>query len=481
VRPVPTWYCSSPGWAGNKQETYARQTVAVDRQEEFVLRTLEERDIRFVRLWFTDVLGYLKSVAVAPAELEGAFAEGIGFDGSAVEGFARVYEADMLAKPDPSTFQLMPVGNDRAGTGRMFCDILLPDGSPSYADPRYVLKRALARASRLGFTFYTHPEIEFFLLCEKPDPGGKPRPIDNGGYFDHTPHGIAHDFRREAISMLEGLGISVEFSHHEGAPGQQEIDLRYADALSTADNIMTFRLAMKEVALQQGVYASFMPKPFTEYPGSGMHTHMSLFEGDRNVFYEPGGEYHLSKVGKAFIAGLLRHAAEITAVCNQWVNSYKRLWGGTEAIAGAGGEAPAYVCWGHNNRSALIRVPMYKPNKGNATRIEFRSIDSACNPYLAFAVILAAGLRGIENDYELPPGAEDDVWALTSTERRALGIEPLPQSLSEAVSAMQGSELVAETLGEHVFDFFLRNKREEWQEYRRQVSEFELDRYLGTL
>ncbi len=329
-----------------------------------MLRTLEERDIRFVRLWFTDVLGYLKSVAVAPAELEGAFAEGIGFDGSAVEGFARVYEADMLAKPDPSTFQLMPVGNDSAGTGRMFCDILMPDGSPSYADPRYVLKRALAKAARLGFTFYTHPEIEFFLLRERPEPGARPRPIDNGGYFDHTPHGIAHDFRREAITMLEALGISVEFSHHEGAPGQQEIDLRYADALTTADNIMTFRLAMKEVALQQGVYASFMPKPFTEHPGSGMHTHMSLFEGDRNVFYEPGGEYHLSKVGKAFIAGLLRHAAEITAVCNQWVNSYKRLWGGTERIAGAGGEAPAYVCWGHNNRSALIRVPMYKPQQG---------------------------------------------------------------------------------------------------------------------
>ena len=281
--------------------------------------------------------------------------------------------------------------------------------------------------------------------------------------------------------MLEGLGISVEFSHHEGAPGQQEIDLRYADALSTADNIMTFRLAMKEVALQQDVFASFMPKPFTEHPGSGMHTHMSLFEGDRNVFYEPASEYHLSKVGRSFIAGLLAHAAEITAVCNQWVNSYKRLWGGTERIAGAGGEAPAYICWGHNNRSALIRVPMYKPNKGNATRIEFRSIDTACNPYLAFAVILAAGLKGIENDYELPPGAEDDVWALTSTERHAMGIKPLPQNLSEAITVMQSSELVAETLGEQVFDFFLRNKREEWQEYRRHVSEFELDRYIGIL
>ncbi len=438
-----------------------------------MLRTLEERDVRFVRLWFTDVLGYLKSVAVAPAELEGAFAEGIGFDGSAIEGFARVYEADMIAKPDPSTFQLMPLRGEKA-VGRMFCDIVMPDGSPSYADPRWVLKRVLRRAADLGFTFYTHPEIEFFLLREKPEPGVKPQPIDTGGYFDHTPHTIAHDFRRSAIVMLESMGISVEFSHHEGA-------LRYADALTTADNIMAFRLAMKEVALDQGVYATFMPKPFSEHPGSGMHTHMSLFEGDRNVFYEPGAEFQLSKLGRAFIAGLLTHAAEITAVCNQWVNSYKRLWGGDERIAAAGGEAPAYICWGHNNRSALVRGPMYKPQKGNATRVEFRSIDPACNPYLAFALLLAAGLKGIEADYELPPGAEDDVWALTEAERRALGITPLPQSLSDACNVMQGSELAAETLGEHVFDFFLRNKRAEWQEYRRQVTEFELDRYLNVL
>jgi glutamine synthetase len=458
----------------------------VDRQEEFVLRTLEERNIRFVRLWFTDVLGYLKSVAVSPAELEGAFTDGIGFDGSAVEGFTRVYESDMIAKPDPSTFQLMPLRGEEAergeaAVGRMFCDILMPDGTPSYADPRHVLKRALRRAADLGFTFYTHPEIEFFLLREKPEPGAKPRPVDAGGYFDHTPHSIARDFRRSAIVMLESMGISVEFSHHEGAPGQQEIDLRYADALTTADNVMSFRLAMKEVALDQGVYATFMPKPFTEHPGSGMHTHMSLFEGDRNAFHEPGAEFGLSKTGRAFIAGLLTHAAEITAVCNQWVNSYKRLWGGDEKIAGAGGEAPSYICWGHNNRSALVRVPMYKPQMGSATRVEFRSIDSACNPYLAYAVVLEAGLRGIEAQYELPPGAEDDVWALTSSERRALGIEPLPQNLSEAISVMQSSELVAEALGEHVFDFFLRNKRAEWAEYRRQVTEFELDRYLAAL
>jgi glutamine synthetase len=453
----------------------------LDRQQEFVLRTLEERDIRFIRLWFTDVLGFLKSVAVAPAELEQAFAEGIGFDGSAIEGFARVYEADMLAKPDPSTFQVLPWRAESPGTARMFCDILMPDGSPSFADPRYVLKRTLGRAADLGFTFYTHPELEFYLLNQHPEDGSEPTPVDLGGYFDHTPHRAAHDFRRNAIMMLESMGISVEFSHHEGGPGQQEIDLRYADALTTADNIMTFRLVMKEVALEQDVHASFMPKPFTEHPGSGMHTHMSLFEGDRNAFYEPGAEFQLSKVGRAFIAGLLRHAAEITAVTNQWVNSYKRLWGGVGASAGAGGEAPPYICWGHNNRSALVRVPMYKPQKGHATRIEFRAPDTACNPYLAFAVILGAGLKGIEQGYELPPGAEDDVWALTTAERRAMGIEPLPQSLDEAITAMERSELVAEVLGEHVFDFFLRNKRVEWEDYRRQVTEYERRRYLSVL
>ncbi len=445
----------------------------MDSQQQYVLRSLEERDIRFVRLWFTDVLGFLKSVAVAPAELESAFAEGIGFDGSAIEGFARVYEADMLARPDAATYQVLPWRDAEAGTARMFCDILLPDGSASYADPRLVLKRGLDRAARLGFTFYTHPEVEFFLFAGAPEPGTPPVPVDASGYFDHTAHGAGHDFRRAAITMLEAMGISVEFSHHEGAPGQQEIDLRYADALSTADNLMTFRTVVKEVALSQGVWASFMPKPFTEHPGSGMHTHLSLFEGDNNAFHEPGAEYQLSKTARAFIAGLLRHAAEITAVTNQWVNSYKRLYGG--------GEAPAYVCWGHNNRSALVRVPMYKPQKGRSTRVEFRSLDAACNPYLAFAVMLAAGLRGVEQGYELPAGAEDDVWALTEGERRALGIDPLPSSLAEAIAVMERSELVAEALGEHVFEFFLRNKRAEWEDYRRQVTGYERDRMLPVL
>ena len=295
-------------------------------------------------------------------------------------------------------------------------------------------------------------------------------PVDDSGYFDHTAQGGGQDFRREVITMLESMGISVEFSHHEGGPGQQEIDLRYADALSTADNIMTFRTIVREVALSEGKWASFMPKPFTEHPGSGMHTHVSLFEGDENAFFHAGAEYQLSATGRAFVAGVLHHTPEITAVTNQWVNSYKRLAGG--------GEAPNYVCWGHNNRSALIRIPMYKPHKGNSARIEHRAIDAACNPYLAFALVLAAGLKGVQEKYELPAEAEDDVWSLSENERRAMGIAPLPRNLDEAIRTMEASELVAETLGEHVFDFFLRNKRAEWQDYRSQVTQFELDRLM---
>ena len=430
----------------------------VSKQEEFVLRTLEERNTRFVRLWFTDVLGFLKSVAIAPAELENAFEEGIGFDGSAIEGFARVSESDMLAKPDPSTFAILPWRTEAPGAARMFCDITMPDGSPSPADPRHVLRRTLNKAALMGYTCYTHPEIEFFLFKELPEPGRRPVPIDSGGYFDQTPAVIGHDFRRQAITMLESMGISVEFSHHEGAPGQQEIDLRYADALSTADNIMTFRHVVKEVALDQGFHASFMPKPFTEHPGSGMHTHVSLFEGENNAFYDPNAEYNLSKVGRSFIAGLLRHASEITAITNQWVNSYKRLHGG--------GEAPALANWGRSNRGALVRVPMYKPKKENSTRIEFRSPDSACNPYLAYAVMLSAGLKGVAEEYELSESNESPM---------------LPSDLNEAILAMEKSELVRETLGEHVFEYVLRNKRAEWDDYRRQVSAYELDRYLPIL
>ena len=433
-------------------------SIDTDKQQEFVLRTIEERNIRFVRLWFTDVLGFLKSVAIAPAELENAFDEGIGFDGSAIEGFARVTESDMLAKPDPTTFSVLPWRTESPGAARMFCDITMPDGRPSPADPRNVLRRILDKAAEMGYTCYTHPEIEFFLFKSMPEVGVAPIPVDQGGYFDHTPAVVGHDFRRQAITLLEAMGISVEFSHHEGGPGQQEIDLRDADALTTADNIMTFRHVIKEVAMDQGFHASFMPKPFTDHPGSGMHTHVSLFKGEENAFYDANAQYNLSNVGRSFIAGILKHAPEITAITNQWVNSYKRLHGG--------GEAPAVINWGPSNRGALVRLPMYKPGKENSTRIEFRSPDTACNPYLAYAVMVAAGLKGVEENYVLSD-SNDPI--------------SLPTDLNEAIIQMEKSELVRETLGEHVFEYVLRNKRAEWRDYSRQVSAYELDRYLPVL
>lgn len=445
----------------------------MDRQEEYVLRTVDERDIRFIQLWFTDVLGVLKSVAIAPAELESAFSEGIGFDGSAIEGLARVFEADMIARPDPSTFQILPVHGEGTRSNiraRMFCDIETPDGEVARSDPRGVLKRMLSKAADMGFTFYTHPEIEFYLFDGAAAERGDLVPVDRAGYFDHVPRSKGTEFRRETITLLERMGISVEYSHHEAGPGQNEIDLRYADALTTADNIMTFKTIVKEVAAEQGNFVSFMPKPFADAPGSGMHTHLSLFEGDRNAFSDLSGDYQLSATARHFIAGLLRHAREISAITNQHVNSYKRLWGG--------GEAPSYVCWGHNNRSALVRVPMSKPEKVSSARVEYRALDSAANPYLAFATILAAGLAGVEGEYELPAGAEDDVWALSRAERRAMGLVQMPTSLESAVTEMESSELVAETLGEHVFDYVVRNKYKEWREYRGQVTPWELRQFM---
>lgn len=449
-----------------------RKGTSMDRQQEHVLRMIEERDVRFIRLWFTDVSGTLKSVAIAPAELEDAFTEGIGFDGSAVEGLTRLHESDMIMRPDASTFQLLPWRAEGQAVGRMFCDILTRDGEPARSDPRAVLKRAMARAADLGFTFYVHPEVEFYLFHQVASEDEVPVPIDNGSYFDHVSRSIAHDFRRDAIMTLEQMGISVEFSHHEAGPGQNEIDLRYSDALSMADNLMTFHVVIQQIAIQHGVQASFMPKPLIDKPGSGMHSHLSLFEGERNAFHDPSGEYMLSKTGKQFVAGLLRHAREITAVTNQHVNSYKRLWGGDEA--------PAYVAWGKNNTSALVRIPSFKPDKAGSARVEYRAIDSAANPYLAYAVLLNAGLAGIEGNYELPEELDTDVVGLTEFERKAMGIEPLPASLDEAVRLLKGSELVAETFGEDAFDYFIRNKRHEWQEYRHQVTPYERRRFLTT-
>ena len=441
----------------------------MSKQAEYVLRTVEERGIRFVRLWFTDVQGFLKSVSISPTELEVAFEEGMTFDGSSIDGYARIQEADMLAQPDPSTFAVLPWRTEQQAA-RMFCDIYTPDGEPFSGDPRIVLKRNLERASEMGYTFYAAPELEFFYF---EDDGPNPQVLDRGGYFDLTPLDVAQEYRRKTINALEQLGIPIEHSHHEVAPSQHEIIARYTDALTMADNIMTSRLTVKEVALQSGIYATFMPKPLEDYDGSGMHLHISLFEGDVNAFHEPGTQGGLSKVGQAFIAGLLRHASELTAVTNQWVNSYKRLV--------AGFDAPIYISWARNNQSSLVRVPSVKKGKPSSVRVEYRAADAACNPYLALSVILAAGLAGIREGYELPPEVAADVKRLTAAERAAAGAKRLPETLSEALDLLEQSDLVAEALGEHVFDWFLRNKRAEWERYQHHVSHFELDTYLPIL
>ncbi len=442
--------------------------MTLTNEAEYVLRTVEERGIKFIRLWFTDVLGFLKSFAITPSELEGAFAEGMGFDGSSIEGFSRIQESDMVARPDPATFQIIPWKSE-AQVARMFCDIYTPDGEPFGGDPRFVLKRQLDRAADLGFTFFVGPELEYFYFRDSETT----QFLDRGGYFDLTPLDVATDYRKRTVFYLESMGIPVEYVHHEVAPSQHEIDLRYTDALTMADNVMTYRLTVKEAAQEFGVYATFMPKPVDGVNGSGMHTHQSLFEGERNAFFDATDEYHLSKTAKGYIAGLLTHAREITLVTNQWVNSYKRLVPGYEA--------PVYVCWARRNRSALVRVPMYKPGKEQATRIEFRSPDPACNPYLAFAAMLAAGLKGVEEEYDLPAEASNNIYEMSDDERRAAGIEALPEDLYDAIKVAERSELLREALGEHVVDYLLRNKKEEWDGYKAYVTPFELERYLPLL
>jgi glutamine synthetase len=440
----------------------------VKKDQEYVLKQVKDKNVRFIRLWFTDVLGFLKSFAISPAELELAFEEGMGFDGSSIEGFTRIEESDMVAIPDPDTFTLLPWSRD-INVAKMFCDVKLPDGSPFEADPRYVLKTNLERASKMGYSMYVGPELEFFYFKDATET----QVLDKGGYFDLTPLDLATPYRRETIYALESMGITVEYSHHEVAPSQHEIDLRYSDALSMADSVMTYRLAVKEIAQEHGIYATFMPKPIFGENGSGMHTHQSLFKGDANAFYDKEDPMHLSSAAKAYIAGILVHAPEITLVLNQWVNSYKRLVPGYEA--------PVYVCWSRRNRSALVRVPMYKPGKEAATRVELRSPDPACNPYLAFSVMLAAGLEGIERGYKLPPEASDNIFEMTEEEREAAGIGSLPADLNEAIKLAEGSGLLRKALGEHVFEYLLRNKKAEWDAYKAQVSEYEIGRYLSSL
>lgn len=437
----------------------------MERHQDSVLRQVEEQGIDYIRLWFSDVVGRLKSIVISPHDLDKAFDEGIGIDGSAIEGLTRSYESDMLLRPDPSTFRVM--GAPRGGeAGVMICDVFTPDSEPAASDPRRVLRDALARASAKGLEFFTHPEVEFYLFERAYEQGVGLTPVDQGGYFDYVQRVDGSRFRRDAMRELERMNIHVEYSHHEGGPGQNEIDLRYADALTTADNLLTLRAVVKGIALSEGKFASFMPKPMIEHPGNGMHTHLSLFQNGTNIFHEPGAEYGLSRTARHFIAGLLVHAREYSILTNQFVNSYKRLWGEQEA--------PSYIVWGHNNRSALVRVPFHKPTKGTSSRVEFRGLDSAANPYLAFAALLAAGLKGIEEEYPLPEGAEDTVWELTERERKAMGIEPLPSDLLRAIESFETSELMADVLGEQVFEYILRDKRREWEGYRRQVTDSEL-------
>ncbi|MBW2265614.1 MAG: glutamine synthetase [Deltaproteobacteria bacterium] len=436
------------------------------KNEEDVLRIVKDKDVSFVQFWFTDVLGVLKSFAVTPSELEEGLTEGMGFDGSSIEGFARIEESDMIAKADPATFQFLPWRPTERPVARVFCDILQPDGTPYEADPRYVLKRVLKKATDQGYTFYVGPELEFFYF--KNDEA--PQVIDKAGYFDTRPLDMGGDLRRETIFALQDMGIQIEYSHHEVAPSQHEIDVRYDEALSMADKTQTLKIVVKEIARQQGFYATFMPKPIFGENGSGMHTHQSLFKGKKNVFFDGSDPYNLSAAGKSYIAGILRHAREMAAVTNQWVNSYKRLVPGYEA--------PVYVSWARRNRSAMVRVPMYKPGKEQATRMEFRSPDPACNPYLAFAVMLAAGLKGIEKNYSLANPVEEDIYEMDEAARQRAGIDSLPGSLDEAIREVQKSELVRETIGDHIFNKFIENKRIEWDSYRIHVSQYEIDRYL---
>jgi len=434
-----------------------------------VFKQVKEKKVRYIRLWFTDVLGFLKGFTITKDELPRALEDGMGFDGSSIEGFARIEESDMIARPDPTTFAILPWESKEQPVARMFCDIYKPDGKPFEADPRYVLKKNLLRASKLGYTYNVGPELEYFYFNNP----NNTIILDKGGYFDLTPLDVAQNVRNETVSALEDLGIIVEYSHHEVASSQHEIDLRYNDAMTMADNVMTYRLVVKEIAQSKGLHATFMPKPVFGINGSGMHVHQSLFKGNKNAFFDPKDKYHLSEVGKSYIAGLLKHTQEITSVTSQWVNSYKRLVPGYEA--------PVYICWAQMNRSALIRVPMYKPGKEKATRIEYRSPDPACNPYLAFSIMLAAGLEGMKNKYKLPAPANDNIYHMTEAEREKAGIGSLPEDLLEAIKITEKSKVVKECFGEKLFEFFIRNKKMEWDEYKAQVTQYEIEKYLPIL
>src|SRR3954466_1311612 len=439
-----------------------------------ILGRADKEGISFVRLWFTDILGQLKSFAGGIGELGGALTEGMGFDGSSITGFNRIEESDMIAMPDRDTFAVLPWRPSERGVARMFCDVLVPGGEPYEGDPRYVMRKAIARAGEMGFDhFYLGPELEYFYFRSDEFDGSPPQVLDRGGYFDLTTLDAGSDLRRDTVLALEQLGIDVEYTHHEVGPSQHEIDMRFADGLRMADNAMTYRIAVKEIAMKYGVYATFMPKPLFGENGSGMHVHQSLFSDGRNAFFDADDEYHLSPTAKSFIAGQLRHARELSALFAQWVNSYKRLVPGYEA--------PVYIAWSRRNRSALVRVPMYHPGKEQATRCELRCPDPACNPYLTFAAMLHAGLDGIENGYECPEPMERNLYELSHDERIERGIEQLPETLGEAIEVLAESDLVRKALGDHIFERYVELKRAEWEEYRVQVTRWELDKYLPVL
>jgi glutamine synthetase len=450
-------------------ESRARATSDPDARRE-ALKRLQDENVDFLLLWFTDIEGHLKSFAVTPSEVEEALNDGMGFDGSSITGFNAIEESDMVAIPDPSTFQLMPAREGEMKMARMICDIVTPDGNPYEGDPRYVLRRALERMRALGFdTFNVGPELEYFLF--ENDKGTET--LDEGGYFAMTTLDAASGLRQETVHALESMGIPIEYVHHEVGPSQHEIDMRFAPALEMADHTVTYRLIVKEIAKKAGYHATFMPKPIFGENGSGMHTHQSLFTDGRNAFFDGDDQWHLSAAGKAFIAGQLRHAREIAAIFAQWVNSYKRLVPGYEA--------PVYVAWSQRNRSALIRIPLYKPGSEQATRAEIRCPDPACNPYLTFATLLHAGLEGIEQGYELPEPMETNLYHLTPEQRRERGIVSLPETLGEAIDALADSDLARKALGPHIFDRYIELKRKEWDEYRVQLTGWELDRYLSVL
>jgi glutamine synthetase len=450
-------------------ETPNRATSDPNARKE-VLKRIDDEGVEFVLLWFTDIEGHLKSFAVTPSEVPDALDDGMGFDGSSITGFNAIEESDMVAIPDPTTYQLMPWREGETKVGRMICDIVTPDGNPYEGDPRYVMRRALERMQSMGFdTFNVGPELEYFLFRD--DTGTET--LDEGGYFAMTTLDAATELRQSTVRALESMGITIEYVHHEVGPSQHEIDMRFAPALTMADHTVTYRLIVKEVAKKAGFHATFMPKPIFGENGSGMHTHQSLFKDGRNAFFDPDDEWHLSDVGKGFIAGQLRHAREIAAVFAQWVNSYKRLVPGYEA--------PVYVAWSRRNRSALIRIPLYKPGDEQATRAEIRCPDPACNPYLTFACLLHAGLEGIEKGYELQQPMETNLYHLTTEQRTERGIVALPETLGEAITELAGSDLVRRALGPHIFDRYVELKRQEWDQYRVQLTRWEMDKYLPVL